>query len=545
MKTPPASALRLLTLAIAATAVVFTAFDAAPAAAQTAARVEAQTRPNFGLLLSPSAGSRSSRNHRRYDYRTYRPDWRPDWRPGPDGGWGPGYGPGTGPNEVVVTCGGNPGSGAIESAVRRVPAGGTLTIRSNGGACVGWLNIDKPMTVRGSGTYAGQVTLQAPEGLPCITVAPGVRAVIQDLAMAAPSAGDAPCVAGDEATVVLDRVSLRYVGNESPFLIRGGQLDIRNASIDAKTMSPAILVEDGTLTAVSVNVLNAQSGIEVAPGSGGPSLISSVYLTGEHNPSNFGPRSIGVNVRSRREIGELNIVNSRICGYNEGVAVDGTRVSVQGSKICLADKGLVVYGGEAKLDDSRVRARYVGVYADAGRAVVTSSIFSGVDQPFYAGPRGDIDANRNRLWSRSDICAPDFRDEYRGRYSPDWNGRRRDDRFTCMTRPYPQQWWAEEEGALGLPYVNDAYTLPGLARFNAGCGWYSREGGFIDDPRYFGEVRWGRRNPPLPYAADPRYDRGWIRQQERLREDSCRFAASPGGPILGPTPRLDGPGPGY
>jgi hypothetical protein len=114
-----------------------------------------------------------------------------------------------------------------------------------------------------------------------------------------------------------------------------------------------------------------------------------------------------------------------------------------------------------------------------------------------------------------------------------------------MTRPYPQQWWAEEEGALGLPYVNDAYTLPGLARFNAGCGWYSRDGGFIDEPRYFGEVRWGRRNPPLPYAADPRYDRSWIRQQERLREDSCRFAASPVGPGFGPGPRSDGPGPGY
>jgi hypothetical protein len=50
--------------------------------------------------------------------------------------------------------------------VRRVPPGGTLTIRSTGGACVGWLNIDKPMTVRGSGGYAGQITLQAPKACP-------------------------------------------------------------------------------------------------------------------------------------------------------------------------------------------------------------------------------------------------------------------------------------------------------------------------------------------------------------------------------------------
>lgn len=531
MMTPSVSQIRRLALTIVGLVLAVASFDVAPAQAQVAARVEAQTRPNFGLLLSPAAGNRSNRSHHRYNYRDHRPDYRPDWRPGPGGGWGPGYGPGGQADEVIVDCGGNPGSGAIEQAVRRVPPGGTLTIRTSGGACVGWLNIDKPMTVRGfggAGGYAGQVMLQAPQGLPCITVAPGVRAVIRDLAVASTSAGDAPCVEGDEATIIMERVSVRYVGNESALLIRGGLLDIRTASIDAQTQSPAILVESGTLTAVSVNVIQAQSGIEISPGLGGPSLLDSVYLTGEHNPSNFGPRAIGVNVRSRRDIGELSIVNSRICGYGEGVAVDGVRVTIQGSRVCLADKGVVVYGGELKLDNSRIRARYVGVVAEAGRAVVTDTSFSGVDEVFYAGPRGDIDADHNRLWSRGEACAPEFRDEYRGRFSPQWvGGHRHDDRFACMTRPYPQEWWAEEEGALGVPYVNDAYSLPGLARFDAGCGWYDPRGGFVDDTRYYGEARWGRRNPPLRYANDPRYDRGWIRQQERLREDSCKVAFSP------------------
>ncbi len=48
-----------------------------PVQAQVAAKVEAQTRPNFGVLLDPPTRSRP-RAHRRYDYGRYRgPDWRP------------------------------------------------------------------------------------------------------------------------------------------------------------------------------------------------------------------------------------------------------------------------------------------------------------------------------------------------------------------------------------------------------------------------------------------------------------------------------------
>jgi transposase InsO family protein len=44
--------------------------------AQVAAKVESQTRPNFGLLLDPPTRSYRNRgsHHRRYDYRRHRPD---------------------------------------------------------------------------------------------------------------------------------------------------------------------------------------------------------------------------------------------------------------------------------------------------------------------------------------------------------------------------------------------------------------------------------------------------------------------------------------
>lgn len=167
---------------------------AEPAQAQTAARVESQTRPNFGVLLDPPVRSYSQRRDRnRYDYRRHRPDWRPGLPPLRPGG----------EEIVLVDCGGNPGSGAVEDAVRRVRPGGTLVIRSRAGACVGWLNIDKPMTIIGEGGFDPRdwgrqpgATLQAPDGLPCMTVAAGVRVEVRDVLFASPRAGDAACVVG-------------------------------------------------------------------------------------------------------------------------------------------------------------------------------------------------------------------------------------------------------------------------------------------------------------------------------------------------------------
>ncbi|MEC8456825.1 MAG: hypothetical protein VXZ43_07940, partial [Pseudomonadota bacterium] len=187
-----------------------------PVQAQVAAKVEAQTRPNFGVLLDPPTRARP-RAHRRYDYGRYRgPDWRPLPRP---------------PHQeevVLVDCGGNPGSGAIESAVQRVRPGGTLIIRARGGACVGWLNIDKPMTIIGDSGFdprrwdAATPTLQAPDGLPCLTAAPGVRVEVRDLVFASPHAGEAACVIGYGAEIVMSRVGFRHAGDEAAIYVDGG-----------------------------------------------------------------------------------------------------------------------------------------------------------------------------------------------------------------------------------------------------------------------------------------------------------------------------------
>ncbi len=486
--------MKTITAALSVLAVAAGLGVAAPQVqAQTAARVESQTRPNFGLLLDPPASQRARpRQHRRWNYGTHRPDWNP--------GYQPPYGPVGGGEEIVlIDCGGNPGTGAVEDAVRRVRPGGTLVIRARGGACVGWLNVDKPMTIIGEGGFDPRrwnenppITLQAPDGVPCITVAQGVRLELRDVVLASPNGGDAACIVGYGANIAMNRVGIRHVGDEAAIYVDGGTLETRDTVIDAQTVAPAIVADGATLNAWETVITGAQSGIEIMPGAGEPSRIDSSTLSGVEIPNNFGPRSIGLAVRSRREYGRVEVTNTRICGYVEGVAVEGASVTISGSKICRADKGAVLYNGELTLTDSRIRADSIGVAAASGRAIVTNNVFVGVTDPFYREYRATLDASGNRVWSDGQVCQPSYQPRYRDRYEPQWS-QSQDRGYQCQYTPYPRDWWDEMDGEYGDPY-DDYYSTPDqYGRFQQGYGWYDQQGRYVNADRPSGEARWRNR----------------------------------------------------
>jgi hypothetical protein len=484
------------TFAVAASALLAVAGLAVAtpeAQAQTAARVESQTRPNFGLLLDPPTRQSRPRQNRRWSYGSHRPDWRPGYAPPPV------HYPAGQEEIVLVDCGGNPGTGAVEAAVQRVRPGGTLVIRARAGACVGWLNIDKPMTIIGEGGFDPRrwsqnptPTLQAPDGLPCITVAQGVRLELRDVVLASPNGGDAACVVGYGANIVMNRVGFRHVGDEAAIYADGGTLDLRDTVIDAQTIAPAIVADGATLTAWETVVTGAQSGIDITPGSGEPSRIDSVTLSGVETPNNFGPRAIGLLVRSRRDYGRVEVTNTKICGYAEGVAVEGASVTVTGSKICRSDKGLVLYNGELTLADSRVRADTIGVALSSGRAIVRNNVFVGVMDVFYREYRASLEASGNRVWSNNQICRPTYQPRYRDRYAPQWS-QRPDQGYACQYTPYPRDWWDEMDGGYGDPYDDYAYQPDNYGRFQQGYGWYDSQGRYIDSDRQRGDDRWRNR----------------------------------------------------
>lgn len=458
------------------------------AQAQTAARVEAQTRPNFGLLLQPPAQARP-RAHRRFGHGTY-PYGRPPLPPRPP----------VLEEVVLVDCGGNPGSGAIEAAVRRVRPGGTLILRARGGPCVGWLDVDRPMTIFGEGAGFDPrdwgrhtaATLQAPDGLPCLTIAPGVRVEVRDVVFASPNAGEAPCVANYGGQAVLGRVGFRHAGDAPAILSDGGQVDLRNAVLEAQTIGPAIVADSATLTAHEVTVQGATTGIDVTPGAGAPSLLQTVVLRGTASPGNYGPRAVGVMVRADRTGGRLDIIDTLIADFAEGIVLEGASVTVSDTRITRVDKGAVLHGGELSLTGSRVRADTVGIAASAGRAVVTNNTFARIPWGVsFAYPQAIVENSGNVVYSR-ELCYFGYRYRIRDRYEPvpvDRSGQGN----RCVFEPYSRAWWSEEDGYFGHSYTDDAGSYPeGYRRYLDGYGWYTGDGRYVPADKPFGDRRWCR-----------------------------------------------------
>ena len=224
--------------------------------------------------------------------------------------------------------------------------------------------------------------------------------------------------------------------------------------------------------------------LNAAPGVG--TRLTNVTLKGTGAPNAFGPRSIGIVIRSGRDYGRVEIENTAVLGYVEGVAIEGASVAITNSRIGRSDKGVVLYNGELNLSNSRIRASTVGVAAASGHAVVTDNVFAGVREVIYAENRATVEASGNRVWSQY-LCSAQFRDRYRGRYEPYWRG---GDGWECMYGSYPQNWWENEDGLLGLPYQDDGYQLEGYREYQSGIGYYTRDGRYVRDERNRGDNRW-------------------------------------------------------
>ncbi len=483
--------------ALAALAIAAGLTTAAPEVqAQTAARVESQTRPNFGLLLDPPA---SQSRLRRRGYGANRPHWRP-----PENGFVPPAYQTPGVEEVVlVDCGGNPGSGAIESAIARLRPGGSLILRSTAGACVGVLQIDKPLTVIGDAGLDPRnwdrdaaPTLQAPDGAPCVVVSAGVRVTFRDVVFAAPRAGHASCIVGYNAEIMLNRVSVRYIGDEPAIIADGGLLDLRDVEVDAETLSAAVVADRASVTADELWISKAVSGLEITAGDGPISRLNRVRLVGSSELNNFGPRPIGLSIIASRQQDLVEVTNSKICGYPDAVVLEGAKFRIDHSRICATLQAVTIQGGEALIENSRIVANSLGVEVVGGRATIRGNIFAGNGYPTDRRRGGVIEAENNIVWSAARQCGVGFSPIYGNRHVPVWNrgggGGFQEPGFDCANGPYPREWWQQDEADLGVAY-DPRFSLPAsFDRFSAGRGWYDCRGRYVDSTRYLDDERWYR-----------------------------------------------------
>ncbi|WP_296814829.1 hypothetical protein [Brevundimonas sp.] len=456
----------------------------APRAEAQAAKVESQTRPDFGLLLDPPPRSSRPRSHGRerpWRWRDHYSGWRDDhgrdwefyWRGRPD-------------DVAAVDCGVEASPYLLQRAVDHLRPGGTLVLRGQG--CLGWLDINKPLTIIGDADIGRMdfdavppATLRAPDGLPCMTVAAGVRVEIRDVVFESGNAGDAACIVGYDAEIVMRRSAIRYVGDESAVFADGGRFDFRDGLISADTLGAAVVGYGASVQVERAHVTSSSLGFELTPGGAAPSSLSDLVMLAGQRSEGYGPRAIGVLVRGSRELGRVSIAGAVICGYDEGIAVDGSSAQVVNSLVCVARKAAVLYSGDLSIENSLLGAEDVGVAAGAGRARIVNNTFFAVSRVFVV-ERAQVESYGNRVYSQN-ACRPgrrprDGRRE-QGRY--DWFAPQGDG-WNCAYDDYGgRDFYDRGESLMGRQYQDYSPEWDGYDRYSQGEGWYE------DDNRY----HWG------------------------------------------------------
>ncbi len=399
------------------------------------AKVETETRPNFGLLVRPPI---HNRRYRPYGGRGYAHWHREGWHEGDRDDRGGRFGPHWSRETVMIDCNlAHPGD--VEEALDAVAPGGTLFMRGGGSACQGNLIIDKPMTLQGDarpGTDFGSADLPATfkgaPGAPCITInvpadgdwkiprrgsakednPAGRRAefasdnavLISDIVIAGEHGGSDACVYSENSTVWLQRTVIRYSGAASAYYLAGGKLKttelvymkagVQVTDTPGDHLPEAILsAESGQLDLYDTTLIGGPVALEAKGTLDGTIQDSIFYLPREQQEaSGFGAGTAGVSMHGR-SAGVLTIKGTTICGYGIGAFIEGANFAMMdGNHICRAGKGVYLAGGAVAATGNYVEATNVGFQVGAGqpdkREGISDNYIYGANEFIFVEPGG-------------------------------------------------------------------------------------------------------------------------------------------------------------
>ena len=458
-----------LGLAMAAAAVVVMA--APDLQAYPDAKVEAQTRPNFGLLIDPPLRRGKPR----------RPRGRRS-EPGPGGWWDerPPHFDGRLEPVVFVDCSRARSPNDINHALERLEPGGTLVLRTDGDrGCLDHVRIRRPVTIEGVGGQqwlgpppghygndaltegledpvpddaaaapppddagfegAGEYDefalprrrdisgltphLKVPPGRGCIDIAPGAgKVVLRNLVISQPAAGSEACIYAERADLVLENTVVRYSGDGPAIVVEGGSLTIGQGTvIDAATTDRAIYAERAKVSLANFVITgNPSIGVEVvAPLD--RSEIRDVEFWSRPTSSHFGTPQAGIVISGGSTLGRMQITRARVCGFNIGIWHQGANTTnIRGGQICQSRKGIVFAGGNASVIGTTIGANLIGVeIGDArvelrrlsiyGAAYADVFVLPGGTPPTGEGSYFYSHSNTYCRWTGMDERHPDYR----------------------------------------------------------------------------------------------------------------------------------------
>ena len=333
------------------------------------ARIDQEIRPCFGLLLRPEVSRRCQAHH------------------GHKGGAGLVRAPST-----YIDCA-YAYPGQISDTIARTWNGVTIYLTSsNGRGCRESVVINRDARILGDPDRPVlfiEPLLLAPQGQPCIRMAPGLKVDIRGVSMAQDDGDRSACILGQDDDLFVSRSDVSYSGASNVIALAG---DSRLTIVDSRIVSrsqEAAIVTRGKLKFDRVNigaaVIGVKAGLQEDSRIDNLTLVRLDDWTGSRrSASSAGLALMDIGPTQLVEISGLDVT-----GFSRGAYVaGGGEVSFIAPKFSQTDWALLVEGPTVRVSKASINAQEVGIYAASGTTFINGADITGVMRSGIFAERG-------------------------------------------------------------------------------------------------------------------------------------------------------------
>ncbi|MFT3996295.1 MAG: hypothetical protein QM667_02725 [Asticcacaulis sp.] len=364
--------------------------SAVPAVAQpssysngyNAARVEALTRPCFGVLLDYQL--RTCAKQRRY----YLPPYH------------------VGRSTLTINCD-TARQAYVEDMIRRMRSGGTVTMVARKRSCVASLSLSKSLNIIGDNGGTRLPVLVAPDGEACLRINPGAdRVVLKNMLIESRRGGGSACIYSSGSELRLISSTVRYEGDAAALDVSGGRLDMRSSFVIAKTRTVAVDVKLARVYADQVGITSTSSGIQAVLNGDSQLQGLSVQQLADWRGFERGKGAVGMDIRLDSGDSILSMDDLRVEFFADAINISGGgEALLSRSLIDFADHGITSKLHRLRLIDNKIMASEIAVNVDDGEAFLGRNHIAKVRTAgILASPQGLIRAVDNLIDASKEDC---------------------------------------------------------------------------------------------------------------------------------------------
>ncbi|WAC49586.1 hypothetical protein OVA03_06695 [Asticcacaulis sp. SL142] len=323
-----------------------------------AAKVEALTRPCFGVLLDPRLRSCGGYGHGYYPYRSK-------------------YGYYGSPRTITVNCDTyradpNRPDAWIERQIEKLPSYSKVRFISKTRSCVMSLRLEKSIILEGVSTNDRIPAIVARHGSPCIRIEPSADLVVlRNISLSSQRGDNTSCISSSGKELTLEQSQVRYDGDAPAVDIDAGRFNLVDSTLVARTLTAALSIRNAELFSQNSYIATTYHGLKAnLVGDSRLEGITFIQLADWHGfERGQNARAIDITLSTYKSIISLNRL--QVLNFAQGLHIEGVGEGlISNSLFENTEHAIVSDLDRVRILNNFVMAREIGIDVTRGEAFI-------------------------------------------------------------------------------------------------------------------------------------------------------------------------------